>query len=70
MVLGGKFAVGDLIGEKGGDDLLCALSCGILAEAEEEISPEVGYRKVVGGVIDIGGGNRKAGGKLKLGEVG
>jgi len=68
--LGGEFAVGDLIGEKGGDDILCALSCGILAEAEEKISSEVSYRKVVGGVIDIGRGDREAGRKLKLGEVG
>jgi len=37
-VLGGKFAVGNLIGEKGGYDILCPLSFRILAEAEEKIS--------------------------------
>ena len=68
--MGGEFAEGDLIGEKGRNDILCTLSFGILTEAEEKISPEVSYRKVVGGVIDIGGGNRKTGGKLELGEVG
>ena len=47
--MGGKFAVGNLIGEKGGYDILCALSFRILAEAEEKITSEVDYRKVVGG---------------------
>jgi len=69
-VLGGKLAVSNLIGEKGGDDIFCALSFGILAEAKEKISSEVGYRKVVSWVIDIGGGNGEAGAKLKLGKVG
>ena len=69
-VLGGKFSVGNLIGKKGGHDILCALSFGILAEAEEKVAPKVDYRKVVGGVVDIGGWNRKAGGKLELGKVG
>ena len=68
--MGGEFSECDLIGEKGGDDILCALSCGILTEAEEKIPSEVGYRKVVGGVVDIGGGDRETGGKLELGEVG
>ena len=53
-----------------GDDILCALSRRILTEAEEKISSEVGHRKVVSGVIDIGGGDRETGGKLELGEVG
>ena len=69
-VLGGEFAEGDLIGKKGGDDILCPLSRGILTEAEEQISSEVDHRKVVGGVVDVGGGDREAGGKLELGEVG
>lgn len=68
--MGGKFAVANLIGEKGGDDILCALSFRILAEAEEKITSEIDYRKVEGGVVDIGRGNRKAGGKLELGKVG
>ena len=51
--MGGKFAVGNLIGEKSGDDILCALSFRILAEAEEKITSDVDYRKVVGGVVNI-----------------
>jgi len=42
-VLGGKFAKGYLVGEESGDDIFCALSFGILAEAKEKISSEVGY---------------------------
>ena len=60
---------GEAIRKKGGDDIIGAVTFGILAETEVEISAEVNYGEVVGGVVEIGGGNGKGGGELNLGEV-
>ena len=60
---------GETIRKKGGDDIIGAFTFGILAETEVEISAKVNYGEVVGGVVEIGGGNGKGGGELDFGEV-
>ena len=60
---------GEAIGKKGWDDIIGAFTFGILAETEVEISAKVNYGEVVGGVVEIGGGNGKGGGELDFGEV-
>lgn len=66
---GGESVAGEAIGKKGGDDIIGAFPFAILAETEVEISAKVNYGKVVGGVVEIGGGNGKGSGKLNFGEV-
>ncbi len=60
---------GEAIREKGRNDIIGAFTFGILAETEVEISAKVNYGEVVGGVVEIGGGNGKGGGELDFGEV-
>lgn len=60
---------GEAIGKKGRNDIIGAFTFGILAETEVEISAKVNYGEVVGGVVEIGGGNGKGGGELDFGEV-
>ncbi len=60
---------GEAIGKKGRYDIIGAFAFGILAETEVEISAKVHYGEVVGGVVEIGGGNGKSGGELDFGEV-
>ena len=66
---GGEAVAGEAIRKKGGDDIIGAFTFGILAETEVEISAKVNYGEVVGGVVEIGGGNGKGGGELDFGEV-
>ena len=60
---------GEAIGKKGGDDIIGAFTFGILAETEVEISAKVHYGEIVGGVVEIGGGDGEGGGELDFGEV-
>ena len=66
---GGESVAGKAIGKKGRNDIIGAFTLGILAETEVEISAKVNYGEVVGGVVEIGGGNGKGGGELDFGEV-
>ena len=66
---GGESVAGEAIGKKGRNDIIGAFTLGILAETEVEISAKVNYGEVVGGVVEIGGGNGKGGGELDFGEV-
>jgi len=60
---------GEAIGKKGRNDIIGAFTLGILAETEVEVSAEILNEEVVGGVVEIGGGNGKSGGELDFGEV-
>jgi hypothetical protein len=66
---GGESVAGEAIGKKGRNNIIGAFTFGILAETEVEISAKVNYGEVVGGVVEIGGGNGKGGGELDFGEV-
>jgi len=66
---GGESVASEAIGKKSGDDIIGAFTLGILAETEVEIPAKVNYGEVVGGVVEIGGGNGKGGGELDFGEV-
>ena len=65
----GESVTGEAIGKKGRDDIIGAFTLGVLTETEVEISAKVNYGEVVGGVVEIGGGNGKGGGELDFGEV-